>query len=65
MFVNIPKTGYVGVGIVKEPAVPVKDFNVTVEGKEIPILDAPLEAHKMGKMWTTSTYVNTLSVSNG
>ena len=49
VFVNIPKTGYVGVGIVKEPAVPVKDFNVTVEGKEIPILDAPLEAPKMGK----------------
>src|SRR5947209_7687601 len=58
VFVNIPKTGYVGVGIVKEPAVPVKDFKVTedmVDGKvitgsrEIPILQAPLIATKMDK----------------
>lgn len=28
VFVNIPKTGYVGVGTVKEEAVPVKDFKV-------------------------------------
>lgn len=47
VFVNIPKTGYVGVGAVKESAVPVKDFNVTVDGKETPILGAPLEAHNM------------------
>jgi hypothetical protein len=49
VFVNIPKTGYVGVGVVKESAVSVKDFNVTVDGKETPILGAMLEAHNMGK----------------
>ena len=49
VFVNIPKTGYVGVGTVKESAVPVKDFNAAVDRKEIPILDAPLEAPQMGK----------------
>jgi hypothetical protein len=56
VFVNIPKTGYVGVGIVKEPAVPIKDFKVAedvMDGKvivntlEIPILHAPLVAPKM------------------
>lgn len=47
MFVNIPKTGYVAVGTVKESAIPVKDFKVTVDEKEMPILDAPLEAPKM------------------
>lgn len=58
VFVHIPKTGYVGVGIVKEPAVPIKNFKVTedmVDGKvivgsgEIPILHAELAAPKMGK----------------
>lgn len=56
VFVNIPKTGYVGVGVVREPAVPVKDFkvtgdaaggNVTAGGDELPILRAPLVAPKM------------------
>ena len=49
VFVNIPKTGYVGVGIVKDPAVPVKDFKVTVAGKEMNILDAPLQAPRMSE----------------
>jgi hypothetical protein len=58
VFVNIPKTGYVGVGIVKEPATPVKDFKVTedeMNGKvvidryDIPILNAPIKAQKMGE----------------
>jgi hypothetical protein len=49
VFVNIPKTGYVGVGIVKEPAVPVKDFRITLDGKDISILEAPLEAPKMSE----------------
>lgn len=48
-FVNIPKTGYVGVGIVKENAVPVKDFKVQLDGQEVPILNAPLMASKMGE----------------
>ncbi len=49
VFVNIPKTGYVGVGIVKEPAVPVKDFKVIVDGREIPILNAPVDAPNMAE----------------
>jgi len=56
--VNIPKTGYVGVGTVTEEAVPVNDFKVPkiqVPGQthglelEIPILQAPLVATKMGE----------------
>jgi hypothetical protein len=49
VFVNIPKTGYVGVGVVKEAAVPVKEFKVNIDGNEIPILEAPLQAPKMGE----------------
>lgn len=49
VFVNIPKTGYVGVGTVKEPAVPVNQFKVIVDGRDVPILDAPLVAKKMGE----------------
>lgn len=49
VFVYVPKRGYVGVGIVKEPVVPVSDFRVEVEGKEIPILQAPLQARNMGE----------------
>ena len=47
VFVYIPKTGYVGVGNVIAPAVPVREFVVEVEGKRIPILDAPLKAPHM------------------
>lgn len=49
VFVNIPKTGYVGVGTVREPALPVGEFQVTVDGKSMPILEAPHEAPDMGK----------------
>ena len=49
VFVNIPRTGYVGVGTVKESAVPARDFRVTIGGREMPILDAPLDAPKMGE----------------
>jgi hypothetical protein len=49
VFVNIPRTGYVGVGIVKEEVVPVKDFLVSLDGKSVSILDAPLEAPSMGE----------------
>lgn len=34
--------GYVGIGIVTETSRPVREFNVTVDGKELPILDCPL-----------------------
>jgi len=47
VYVMIPKTGYVGVGVVKEPSVSVKDFAVLVDGKETPILDAPLKAPQL------------------
>ena len=49
IFVNIPGTGYVGVGTVKESAVTVKDFKVALDGKESPILDAPLVAPSMSE----------------
>lgn len=49
VFVNIPKSGYVGVGAVKEPAVPVRDFKVIIDGQAIPILAAPLKAPKIGE----------------
>jgi hypothetical protein len=41
IFVLIPKQGYVGVGIVKEDAVPVKDFLVDLNGAPTPILNMP------------------------
>lgn len=49
VFVNIPKTGYVGVGTVKESAVPVKDFKVLLDGNEVQIFDVPLIAPKMSE----------------
>jgi len=42
VWVNIPKTGYVGVGIVEAPAVKVDEFMVTTEQGEVPILEAPI-----------------------
>jgi hypothetical protein len=48
VFVCIPGTGYVGVGIVKDAAKPAKKFTVKVKGKDIPILKAPLTATDMG-----------------
>lgn len=47
VFVNIPRTGYVGVGVVKDTVVPIKDFKVSLEGQEVPILEVPLTAPKM------------------
>lgn len=49
VFVNIPKRGYVGVGIVKETARPVTEFTVDVDGNTVPILEATLEAPQMDK----------------
>ena len=48
IFVCIPKTGYVGVGIVKEESVPVNEFAVDLDGIPTPILKAPLKAPDMG-----------------
>lgn len=47
VFVNIPGTGYVGVGTVVDTSVPVNEFTVNVDGKELPILEAPLKADEM------------------
>lgn len=43
IFAMIPKKGYLGVGIVKETSVPIKDFTVAVNDKEKSILDIHLE----------------------
>jgi Endonuclease NucS len=43
VWVNIPHTGYVGVGIVEAPAVIANDFKVEVDNKMIPIINAPLQ----------------------
>lgn len=44
IFVMIPGIGYVGVGTVKGPAVPAKDFMVEVGGEEMPLFNAPINA---------------------
>lgn len=41
VFVHIPGAGYVGVGEVTEKAQRVRDFTVQVDGKNLPILEAP------------------------
>jgi TPR repeat protein len=41
--------GYVGVGEVVDEIVPVADFNVEIDGKALPILNAPLVASNMGE----------------
>lgn len=45
----IPGSGYVGVGEVVDPAIGVSDFSVEIDGKQVPILDAPLQASNMGE----------------
>ncbi len=48
VWVHIPGSGYVGVGVVEDASVPVEKFSVDVDGTETPILSAPLEATEMG-----------------
>ena len=51
IWVNIPGTGYVGVGEVTEPVVPVDDFQVDDgNGKVVPITALPLDAAEMIKV---------------
>jgi hypothetical protein len=45
IWVNIPKTGYVGVGIVEEPAVKVDEFLVSTDKGDVPLLEAPINEH--------------------
>ncbi len=47
VFACIPKTGYVGVGIVKETVQPIGNFMVPIDGRRVPILEAPLRAERM------------------
>jgi hypothetical protein len=48
IFVNLPGSGYAGVGTVLEPPVSVNEFMVEHDGKQVPILDVPLKAKNMG-----------------
>lgn len=43
VFVHHPHDGYVGVGRVLEGPVPLRDFTVTADGREISLLDIPLQ----------------------
>ncbi len=47
IFTLVPGSGYVGVGIVKDSAVPVGSFRVPQDGEEVPILSLPHEAPLM------------------
>lgn len=47
IFAHIPSTGYVGVGIVEEPARIVKEVTIAQDGKVVPLLDLDLHAPKM------------------
>ncbi len=49
VFACVPKKGYVGVGTVTEGAVPVREFEVVVNGGKMPILQAQLEAPSMAE----------------
>lgn len=49
VFVNIPKKGFVGVGVVTEENQMIDSFKVKHKGKEIPILEAPLKAEDMSR----------------
>jgi hypothetical protein len=47
VFACAPGKGYIGVGVVKGTAQPVRDFTVTVGDRRVPILEAPLSASRM------------------
>jgi hypothetical protein len=49
VFACIPGEGYVGVGTVKGTVQRVRDFTVQIDGKELPILEAPLRAKDMSE----------------
>ena len=44
VFVHIPGTGYVGVGEVVEEAKPITEFDVQLDGRRAPLLEAPIQA---------------------
>lgn len=49
VFAHIPKRGYVGVGVVTESSQRIRDFKVEVDGRMVPILEAPLVAKEPGR----------------
>src|SRR5205823_5531152 len=49
IFACVPEKGYVGVGLVTEGSQQVKAFTVNMDGKDLPILEAPVHAPKMGE----------------
>ena len=49
VFVNIPGTGYVGVGEVQGKSIPVTDFTVQHNGNKVSVLDAPLTASHLAE----------------
>jgi len=50
IWVNVPRVGYVGVGTVEEPAKDINNFRVVLsDGKEMPLLQAPLSSPGIGK----------------
>ncbi len=44
VWVNVPKRGYVGVGVVEAPVVKVDEFMVKTDKGEVPLLEAPIHA---------------------
>lgn len=58
VWVNIPRTGYVGVGIVEETATIAKDFTVKINNRMIPIVDAPLELNEKEREGFLKKYAN-------
>jgi Endonuclease NucS len=67
VWVNVPQTGYVGVGEVTSPSVRVADFSVIVDGSSKPIKELPLKApnmlHNIDNGSTTSTTTSCASTS--
>ena len=49
IWVNVPRTGYVGVGIVEFPVVKVDEFKVQTDKGEVPLLKAPINADYLRK----------------
>ena len=47
IFAMIPKKGYIGVGIVKDTSIPIKDFHVVENGNNISILDVNLKCNSI------------------
>jgi hypothetical protein len=49
VFVLVPKSGYVAVGTVTEETKRIRDFAVQIDGRTLPLLEAPLAAPRIGE----------------